>query len=140
MIVPSPPPALNVQTPGAVARFAAHVYGLFYGCALRLTAFSGARLYDFAFLSLQSRMGGRSEIAHDLFVTGGTFLETRRTPHRECWAERELFGWSYCRRAKSPRALQLPRHPTTRFRVYHGSIGLASNPTRIASMRTNKKR
>ncbi len=65
---------LNVQTPGAVTRFAAHVYGFFYGCALRLTAFSGARLYDFAFLSLQSRMGGRSEIAHDLFVTGGTFL------------------------------------------------------------------
>jgi hypothetical protein len=47
--------SLNVQAPGTVARFAAHVLGVFPFC-------------------LQSRVSSRSEVAHDLFVTGGAFL------------------------------------------------------------------
>lgn len=66
----------NVQTPRPVARFAAQVRGLLYSCALCLTAFSAALVYDFRFCSLQSRVGGRSEVAHDLFVAGLAFLRT----------------------------------------------------------------
>jgi hypothetical protein len=64
----------DMQTPGPVAGFAAHIYGFFYGCALCLTAFPAARLYDFAFLCLQSRVGGCSEVANDLFVARCAFL------------------------------------------------------------------
>jgi hypothetical protein len=64
----------DVQTPRAVAGLAAHIRDFFYSCALCFTAFSAARLYDFAFLCLQSRVSGRSEIAHDLFVARRAFL------------------------------------------------------------------
>src|SRR6516162_317496 len=66
----------DVQAPGSVARFAAHVRDLFYSCALCFTAFSAARLYDFAFLCLQSRVSSGSEIAHDLFVARRAFLRS----------------------------------------------------------------
>jgi hypothetical protein len=46
---------LNVQTPGSVTRFAAHVFGIFSFC-------------------LQPRVSGCSEIPHDLFVAGCAFL------------------------------------------------------------------
>jgi hypothetical protein len=64
----------------------------------------------------------------------------RRTPRRECSAERELFVSSYCRKAKLTRALLLPRPPTTSFRVYREPIELRSNPARMASMRRNRKK
>jgi hypothetical protein len=44
-----------VQTPGPVAGLAPHVLGVFTFC-------------------FQSRVGGCSEIAHDLFVAGRAFL------------------------------------------------------------------
>jgi hypothetical protein len=66
--------ALDVQTARPVARLAAHVRGLLYSCALCLTAFSTALVYNFRFCSLQSRVGGRPKVAHDLFVAGPTFL------------------------------------------------------------------
>src|SRR5262245_27572546 len=46
---------LNVQTPGTVARFAAHVLGIFP-------------------FGLEASMSGCPEIAHDLFVAGRAFL------------------------------------------------------------------
>ena len=64
----------DVQTPGPVARFAAHVRGLLYSCALCLTAFSAALVYNFRLCSLQSRVGGRPKVAHDFFVAGLAFL------------------------------------------------------------------
>ena len=48
---------LDMQTPGTVTRFAAHVLGILSLC-------------------LQPGVSGCSEIAHDLFVTGRTFLRT----------------------------------------------------------------
>jgi hypothetical protein len=73
----SPTASFDMQTPGTVARFAAHVRGLLYSyAALCLTAFSAALVYvyDFPLCSLQSRMGGCSEVAHDLFVARRTLL------------------------------------------------------------------
>ena len=65
---------------------------------------------------------------------------SRRTPRRECWAARELFVSSCCRKAKLTRAPLFPRLPTTSFRVYREPIELRSNPARIASMRRNRKK
>ena len=65
--------ALDVQTARPVTRLAAHVYGLLYSCALCLTAFSGL-VYNFRSCSLQSRVGGRPKVAHDLFMAGFAFL------------------------------------------------------------------
>jgi hypothetical protein len=48
-------PRFHVQTPGAVARLAPHVLGVFTFC-------------------LQPRVSGCSEIPHDLFVAGRAFL------------------------------------------------------------------
>jgi hypothetical protein len=62
--------SLHVQTPRAVARLATHVDGLLCSFA---ASFCGALSYD-QFFCLQSRVSGRSEIAHDLFVTGRAFL------------------------------------------------------------------
>ena len=70
----SPAAGFNVQTPRPVARLAAHVDGLLYSCALCLTAFSAALVYDFCFCSLQSRVGGRPKVAHDFFVARLAFL------------------------------------------------------------------
>jgi hypothetical protein len=67
----------HVQTPGSVAGLAAHVRDFFYSCALCLS-FSAARLYDFAFLCLQSSVSGRSKITHDLFVTGGALFRANK--------------------------------------------------------------
>lgn len=66
--------------------------------------------------------------------------QSQRTPHQVCWAAQELFGWWCCRKVESPRAPLFPRHPTTSFRAYRGTIELVSNATRMASMRRNKKR
>ena len=63
----------DVQTPGPVAGFAAHVRNLLPSLAALFAALSAALTYD-NLLGLQSRMGGRPEIAHDLFVTGRAFL------------------------------------------------------------------
>jgi hypothetical protein len=57
-----------------VAGLAAHVYGLLYSCALCLTAFSAAFVYNFTCFSLQSRVSGCLKVAHDLFVAGFAFL------------------------------------------------------------------
>jgi hypothetical protein len=67
----------HVQTSGPVAGLAAHVRDFFYSCALCLS-FSAARLYDFAFLCLQSSVSGRSKITHDLFVTGGALFRANK--------------------------------------------------------------
>jgi hypothetical protein len=72
-----PAASFDMQTPRPVARFAAHVYGFLYSyAAFGLTAFSPSLVYVYhlAFCSLQSRMGGCSKIAHDLFVAGFAFL------------------------------------------------------------------
>ena len=68
------PARFHVQTPGTVARLAAHVLDLLCSCPLCLTAFSAALVYNFRFFCLQSRVSCCSEIAHDLFVTGRAFL------------------------------------------------------------------
>jgi len=52
---PSAAAGLNVQTPRPVARFAAHVFGIFSFC-------------------LQPRVSGCPEVAHDLFVAGRAFF------------------------------------------------------------------
>jgi hypothetical protein len=78
--------SFDMQTPGTVARFAAHVRGLLYSyAALCLTAFSAALVYvyHFPFCSLQSRMGGCSEVAHDLFVAGLAFLRSDKLRARD---------------------------------------------------------
>ena len=62
----------DMQTAGAMARFAAHVRGLLYSYAtLCLAAFSAALVcvYRFPCCSLQSRMRGCSEVTHDLMMT-----------------------------------------------------------------------
>jgi hypothetical protein len=59
----------DMQAPWAVARFAAHVHGLFWSFA----ALCAGLTYDFP-RCLQSRVGCCSEIANDLFVAGGAFL------------------------------------------------------------------
>jgi hypothetical protein len=51
----SPAAGFNVQTPGAVARFATHVLGIFPFC-------------------LQPRVRRSAKVAHDLFVAGSAFL------------------------------------------------------------------
>ena len=59
----------DMQTPGPVAGLAAHIRDLFWSFG----AFcAGLTHYDF--LCLQSRVGGGSEVADDLFVTGCAFL------------------------------------------------------------------
>jgi hypothetical protein len=64
----------DVQTPGSVARLAAHVRDLLCSsAALCLSAFSAALTYDYLFC-LQSRVSGGSKIADDLFVAGRAFL------------------------------------------------------------------
>jgi hypothetical protein len=60
---------LNVQTPGPMAILAPHV-DHFFGCFGALRA---GLTYD-DLLRLQSRVGGCSKIANDLFVTGGAFF------------------------------------------------------------------
>ena len=70
-------PGFDVQTARAMAGFAAHVRDFFYSCALCFS-FSAARLYNFAFLCLQSRVSGCSEVAHDLFVTRGAFFRANK--------------------------------------------------------------
>ena len=66
--------AFYVQTARSVTRLAANVRGLLYSCALCLTAFSAALVYNFRFCSLQSRVRRCSKITHDLFVAGPAFL------------------------------------------------------------------
>ena len=59
----------DMQTPGSVARFAAHIRDLFWSFAALCAGLTYHGLF-----CLQSRVGGCSEVAHDLFVTGGAFL------------------------------------------------------------------
>src|SRR2546423_304384 len=63
---------------------------------------------------------------------------SQRTPHQGCRAAPKLFGWSCCR----TKELQLPRpvlpRSTTNFRVYRAPIQLASNATRMVSLRKKK--
>ena len=65
----SPAAGFNVQTPGPVARLAAHVRDLLWS----LAALCAGLTYDFPFC-LQSRVSGCPEVPHDLFVTRCTFL------------------------------------------------------------------
>jgi hypothetical protein len=58
-----------MQTPGAVARFAAHVDGLFWSFAALCAGLTHDDLFR-----LQSRVGSCPEIAHDFFVTRCTFF------------------------------------------------------------------
>ena len=59
----------DVQTPGPVAGLAAHVRDLLWSFA----ALCAGLTYDGLFC-LQSRVGGCSEVAHDLLVAGGAFF------------------------------------------------------------------
>jgi hypothetical protein len=78
-----PAPGFDVQTPRPVARLAAHVRDLLWSsAALCLSAFSTALTYDYLFC-LQSRVGGCSEIAHDLFVARCAFLRTHELRARD---------------------------------------------------------
>jgi hypothetical protein len=61
--------SLDVQTPRSVARLASHVDGLLWSFA----AFCAA-LTDGYFFRLQSRVSGRSKIAHDLFMACCAFF------------------------------------------------------------------
>ena len=78
----SPTASFDMQTPRAVARFAAPVYGLLWSFG----AFCAGLTHDHLFC-LQPRVGGCSEIAHDLFVAGRTFLRTHELRARDA-------GWS----------------------------------------------
>ena len=57
----------NVQTPGAVAIFAAHINGLFHSLAALCLS------YDHLFF-LQSRMCSCSKVADDFFMAGRAFF------------------------------------------------------------------
>jgi hypothetical protein len=59
----------DMQTPGPVARFAAPVRNLLWSFAALCASLTHDDLFR-----LQSRVGGCSEIAHDLFVAGRAFL------------------------------------------------------------------
>jgi hypothetical protein len=63
------PARFDVQTPGTVARLAAHVRDLLWSFAALCAALTHNDLF-----CLQSRVSGGSEIAHDLFVAGRAFL------------------------------------------------------------------
>jgi hypothetical protein len=110
--------SFDVQAPGSVARFAAHVRDLFYSCALCLITFSAACLYDFAFLCLQSRVSGGSEITHDLFVARRAFLRAdelraRDAGRREnCSVRRAAGKQNYGKRDCAPGAPQERFAPT----------------------------
>lgn len=65
----SPATGFDVQASGAVTRFAAHVCGLLWSFAALFTGLTHNDLFR-----LQSRMGGRPKVAHDLFVAGRAFL------------------------------------------------------------------
>jgi hypothetical protein len=65
----SPTPGFDVQTPGPVAGLTTHVSGFLWSFA----ALCAGLTHDDLFC-LQSRVGSCSEVAHDLFVTGGAFL------------------------------------------------------------------
>lgn len=73
-----PAAGFNVQTPGPVARLAAHVRDLLWSFA----ALCAGLTYDFP-LCLQSRMGSCSEIADDLFVAGGAFFRADKLRARD---------------------------------------------------------
>jgi hypothetical protein len=62
-------PGFDVQTPGPVAGLAAHINDLLWSFAALCAGLTHNDLFR-----LQSRMGGCSEIAHDLLVTGGAFF------------------------------------------------------------------
>jgi hypothetical protein len=72
----------HVQAPRPVAGLAAHVDRLFWNFAALCAGLTDDNLF-----SLQSRVGGCAEIAHDLFVTGRTFLRTHELRARDA-------GWS----------------------------------------------
>jgi hypothetical protein len=61
--------SFDMQTPRAVARFAAHIHRLLWSFAALCTGLT----YDHLF-RLQSRVSGGPEVAHDLFVTRRAFL------------------------------------------------------------------
>src|SRR5512142_3249086 len=60
-----PAASFDMQAPRPVAHFAAHVDRLLYSYA----AFWPTAFYHFSFCSLQSRMRGGAEVAHNFFVT-----------------------------------------------------------------------
>jgi hypothetical protein len=73
----------DMQTPWAVARFAPHIHGL-----LRSFAALCAGLTHDDLLCLQSRVGGCSEVAHNLFVTGGALFRANKFRTRNTgWSE-----------------------------------------------------
>jgi hypothetical protein len=117
------PARFDVQTPGTVARLAAHVRGLLYSCALCLTAFSGALVYNFRFCCLQSRVSGRSEIAHDLFVACRAFLRADELRARDAGrsencstgraAGKQNYGQRYCSPGAPQQAFALTENPSS---------------------------
>ena len=70
----------DVQAPGPVAGFATHVHHLLWSFA----ALCAGLTYDFP-CCLQSRMGGCSEVANDLFVAGGAFLRADKFRAWNAW-------------------------------------------------------
>ena len=63
----------DMQTPWAVARFAAPVRNLLSSFAAFFTALSAALTHDDLF-RLESRVSSCSEVANDLFVAGRAFF------------------------------------------------------------------
>jgi hypothetical protein len=92
---------LDMQTPGTVARLAAHVRNLLWSFA----ALCASLTHDDLFC-LQSRMGSCSEIAHDLFVTRCTFLRANKFRAGNAWrsencsvggaAGKQYYAQRYC--------------------------------------------
>lgn len=74
----------HVQTSRPVARFTAHVRDLLLSFAALFAAFSAALGYDYLF-RLQSRVGGRSEVAHDLLMAGGAFFRADKFRSWDAW-------------------------------------------------------
>ncbi len=64
-----PTAGFDVQTPRPMTSLAAYVHSLLWSCAALFTGLT----YDNLFC-LQSRVGGCSEVTHDLFVAGSAFF------------------------------------------------------------------
>src|SRR6478672_10703533 len=126
-MVPAPPPAFTCKLPGPwpPLKFRRRLLR----CSYLRSPFLSAVLRELLFGNLARSVRDRSRIPL-----------SRRTPRPGCSAERELFDWSYCRKAKLRPAPLLPQRTRTSFRAYRGSIELVSNATRMASMRRNRKR
>ena len=116
----------DMQTPWAVARFAAPVRNLLWSFAALCAGLTHDDLFR-----LQSRVSSCSEVANDLFVAGRAFLRANKFRARDagrsenCSVCRTAGKQNYSQRNRSPRtpqqALALTVDPSSQSRTPHGS-------------------